>query len=539
MKVLSINTYGGSLLLGAKAVGADIIGSLEDSAFGLGIQQHNFPELEYVAYRKDWKPRDLSDTVVIAHPPCSAFSVQNCSPTARGVDSDAFACTKHVLDYAMENKALAVAVESVMGALGGAWHIHQSYADQFDYNLYRIVENGCMFGCQWRERFWILYVRKGVSTDNVKLTIKPQYLTVADVVGGHEGGDSAGNQDVLLERQKARLIEQAKLTPDEMSYLFEPQDPPHKTKALGTVLYEYKFKTPESTSMDKWDVFQKYIGGFASGTMVYLDPNGMAPVLMGGSHWYYNGRNLSENGFKRIMGFPAEYEFPSKPRNFKSQMRMYLSKGVMPPIAQWILEMTARHLKMTDGLNLFHEEGPDSYTLEAEPNHIADFRIAKQAWWERHLEKPPLRASEDIDKVKERKARVVGDRPVKIKTPRPPRMRDGEVVIHRGKLSDVRVTFVQHLLNPTSITDRKRAQILQIVNDLGQPTHHEAIAASLKHPDLQILPTTMHWHVRQLVKSGHLREVGGGPIGQGKEPLLGSEVLHGGPDGIQNAEAAI
>lgn len=506
MKVLSINTYGGSLLLGAQALGAEIVGSYEDAAFGLGIQQHNFPTLEFRATRRDWPVQDLSETVVIAHPPCSAFSVQNCSPTARGVNSDAFDCTKTVLQYAVDNNALAITVESVMGALGGAWEVHQSYADRYNYNLYRIVENGCMFGCQWRERFWVLYVKKGATSDQLHLTITPTYRTVSEVVSGFEGGDSAGNQDVLLERQRVRLLEQAHLTPAEMSYLFDPQDPPHPTKALGTVLYEYKFKTPESTSMDKWDVFQRYIGGFASGTMVYLDPNGLAPVLMGGSHWYYNGRNMSESGFKRIMGFPGDYVFPATPRNFKSQMRMYLSKGVMPPISRWILEMTAKHLGI-NGLNFVHDATTSgSYSLEVEPNHIADFRISKQAWWERTERQPPLRGSEDIVTVRERKTGIRPPRPERIKAPRPPRP-DRDLTVRRGNLSDVVIEGTDFVVTGTGITDKKRALIHRLVLVSGRITHHEAVKMVIAHPDLQILPTTARWHIRQMVKAGHLREV--------------------------------
>ena len=86
MKTLIINSYGGSLVLGAKAVGAEIIGSYEDHNFGLGIQQAIFDDIKFVAYRKDWKPQDLRDVFVIAHPPCSAFSVQNTSRTARGLE---------------------------------------------------------------------------------------------------------------------------------------------------------------------------------------------------------------------------------------------------------------------------------------------------------------------------------------------------------------------------------------------------------------------------------------------------------------------
>ena len=506
MKTLILNSYAGSLTLGARALGCEIIGSYEDSNFGLDIQRANFSDPRYISYRKDWPAQDLSDTIVIAHPPCSAFSVQNCSPTARGVDSDAFACTESVLNYAAENNALAITIESVMGALGGAWNRHQHYADVYGYNLYRVLENGCMFGCQWRERFWVVYVKKNAAPNILSLSIHPNFKTVGEVISGHEEGRSAGNQDVLLERQKERLLRDAGLTPEEMSYLFDAQDPPHPTKALGTVLYETKYKTTESTSLDKWRVFQDYIGGFASGTMVYLDPNGLAPVLMGGSHWYVNGRNLSENGFKRIMGFPHDYVFPESPRNFRTQMRMYLSKGVMPPIAEWILEQVTRHLGFSGQTRLSERFGPQAYTLEVEPNHIADFRIKKIDWYRRHDVLPPLRGEND-ELLVQRSVTVSGpSRPPK--PPRPTRERD--MTIQRGRLSDVRIVVSEafELLLPAGdITERKRQIALKIIRELGQPTHDEAVTACLQHTDLAILPTTMRWHIRQLVKEGRLLEV--------------------------------
>lgn len=395
MKVLTINTYAGSLLQAAQNLGCEIVASLEDHGFGQGVARANFPDVSHAEKLSMWPTAvNLSETIVLAHPPCSAFSVQNVVPTARGVDSKAFECTKRALDYAMERDALAIAVESVMGALPGAWQFHQQKADENGYHLYRILQNGCMFGCQWRERFWAVFVRRGAGRRALKLTLTPRFQTVQEVINGFETGPSAGNQDVLLARQKARLVNEAHLTPDEMRYLFEPP-PHHPTKALGSILYEYKFKRPGDTVEDKTYVFEKYVGTFTSGTMVYLDPRGLAPVLMGGSFWYVNGRCMTETGFKRIMGYPADYVFPVERRNYRNQLRMYLSKGVMPPVAEWILEQLTLHLGWTGQKRRSRDDHLEAYQLEIDPNLIADFRIKKQDWHQRHLGLPPLRSDEE------------------------------------------------------------------------------------------------------------------------------------------------
>jgi len=549
MKALVINTYGGSLLLGARAAGCDIIGTYEDSNFGSDIQAHNFPDVPLVRYRRQWPKQDLSDTIVIAHPPCSAFSVQNTVRTARGVDSDAFSCTKSVLQYAVDNKALGIAVESVMGALGGAWRIHQHYADAYGYHLYRILENGCMWGAQWRERFWVLYIKKGAARENIQLTLTPRWQTVGEAVRGHEDGPSAGNQDVLLERQKVRLIRDVGLTDREMSFLFDPQDPPHKTTSLGKVLWDMKFKRPDSKPQDRIDMFKKYIGGFSSGVVVFVDPNGLCPVLMGGSHWYMNGRNLSENAFKALMGFPTDYVFPERPRNYRSQMRIYLSKGVMPPIAQWILEQAGTHLGM---MEKNRGNGMPRYEVECEPNHIADFRIHKSAWEHRERELPKLRqydempappkgfvsaeeeemtpeartalvlaqdtfkslkdgrvATETIDEHIERIEKILNPpapeppplKVTKVREPKPER----DVVFRATRNGEAIIEQVPGAVFDGTRIEQKRKRVYDMVGELEQKPTLNALTEMVIR-DLNVLHASARWHIRENIKAGKLKE---------------------------------
>lgn len=369
MRTLVINSYAGSLTIAATWLGLDIIGSYEDANYGLDIQKHNLPHLNYIEHYKDWPNQDLSETFVVAHPPCSAFSMQNTSPSARGVNSAAFACTKKVLDYAMRNGAVGIAIESVMGALSGAWHFYQQAADERGYHIYRIIQNGSMFGAQWRERFWAVLIRKGAAKPELRLQLTPSWLTIQDVVDGWEDGPSAGNQEKLYKDQVARLLKDADCTECDLQYFFEQNHSP--TVALGTLLWKRKYQTYEK----QW-VFEDFIGGFSSGTLVLLDAGGLAPTLMGGSLWWLNGRCVSENAFKRIGGFPGEYEFPDEPRNYASQMRTYISKGVMPPVAEWVLWQCGEHL----GWKWPKRVHTNPYEIVLKPNLIADFRIRRTHW---------------------------------------------------------------------------------------------------------------------------------------------------------------
>lgn len=392
MKVLVINTYAGSLLLGARALGVDIVGSYEDVGFAVPIQETNFPNVDIRPFRKDWPdPCDLSDTFIIAHPPCSAFSSQNTSKKAKGLDSKAFACTKNVLDYAVRNNALGVAIESVVGALAGAWKIHERAAHEGGYNIYRILQNGAMFAPQWRERFWVVMIKKGTAPEKMTWVLDPKWTTVGQATEGWLEGPSCGNTDRLLERLKTRLLEEAGCTDDDMSYFFDPQDPPHGTCMFNDVFWPRMF--PDH---DRWEVQRKYIGLFASGTLCFLNPNGLAPVLLGGAWWYMHGRNLSENAYKRIMGFPGDYFFPEYPKNFRSNMRWYMSKGVIPQVAEWILEQVANHFGWTWSKR--PQPSDNAYTITVDNEGIADFRIRKRDLKENPIH-PPLRNDDDKSHV--------------------------------------------------------------------------------------------------------------------------------------------
>jgi site-specific DNA-cytosine methylase len=365
MKILVINTYGGSLLLGTSATQHEIIGSYEDAGFGMEIQKANFPNLEFIEKIKDWPKQDLSEVLVIAHPPCSAFSVQNSSWYERGPHSKAFNCTRKVLEYSMENKAIAIAIESVVGACAGAWDVHQEYADKYGYYLYRILQNGCMFVPQWRQRFWAVYIRKGVAPTSMVWTLTPNWQKIKDVTEHYECGPSAGNTDLLLEKLKEKM--RPICDKETWDYFFNTN---HGEGILK--LFPKKFSR---------ELIPSILGTYASGMLVYLDPEGLAGVLMGGTWWYMNGRNLSESAYKRIMGFPANYIFPDR---YRKGMRTYLSKSVIPQVATWIINNIHEHL-----LKVIINS---PYIIEIMPSEIADFRISRKAWGRSF---PPLRHWDD------------------------------------------------------------------------------------------------------------------------------------------------
>jgi site-specific DNA-cytosine methylase len=307
--------------------------------------------------------------VVIAHPPCSAFSLMNNVPSAQGVDSEAFACTVRVLQYAMGNNAQAIAVESVPGALAGAWHVHQEFADTHGYHLYRVMQNGIAFGApQWRDRFWAVFVKKGLAPETLRLVLTPTWTRIRDVVEGHEDGPTYRQLDRQLEKVTETL--RPELNDEEWEQIFGP-NPSYFGPIIKSV-HRLKF------SDEDYETVQWRLHGFyGSGQFYVLDPNGYTPVLLGASMWRLNGRNLSIDAHKRIMGFPADYVFPVGRRDFLEQSRMFLSKGVIPYVSRWILDTMRDHLEGR------RPEG--QWEVECDPDYIADFRVKKKAW-ERYWE---------------------------------------------------------------------------------------------------------------------------------------------------------
>lgn len=330
--VLVINSYGGSLLLATRDAGLDIRGSYEDTGYGIDAQRANFKGLDWREKRSDWPARqDLRRSIVIAHPPCSAFS--NMTPGlahhARGVNSEAFQCTVQVLDYATENRAAAVLVESVVPAMQGAWHIHERYTGK--YHLYRILQNASAFGVpQNRNRFWVAYIRKDLAPRVWNLRYKPRSAVVADILDKNPG-PSFPYVLADWERQKAKMFENGitekmlqKVLNDVESY-----------GTLPNLLKKLFF--PE---LKKEEVHKKYLPGrFVVTLLRRLDPQACSPVILGDSLWMYRDRFLSQAEYKAIMGFPKDYIFPKLGKGL-----WYLSKGIVPPVGTWLLQETVNQL---------------------------------------------------------------------------------------------------------------------------------------------------------------------------------------------------
>lgn len=355
-EVLIINSYAGSLVVAATAARHPIIGSYEDAGYGIDLQQANFKDIDYRETRDQWpKKLDLRGKIVLAHPPCAAFSAQNNSPSKRGMDAPKFKCTLDVMDYTMSAKADAIAIESVPGARMGARGVHEQFARHHKYDVVRVMQNAVTFGVpQWRPRFWVIFVKKGILKDGqFSYTHKPARSVVSEILDPKPTGP-------LVTVLEAKLAEQTRRLKDDFGGKFM-KDVLSGKRGYGMLpaVLRKALRADGKPYGSQLDVARKHCvwGFYMSQTMRLLDPASYAFTVLGISWWTvpFDGgaRNLTQREWKRLMGFPAEYVVPEKRQ---TQLRFYLSRGVCPPVARWILDTvtdnvtgkTAKHDNVID-----------------------------------------------------------------------------------------------------------------------------------------------------------------------------------------------
>lgn len=316
-EVMTINSYAGSLLLGAEAAGANVIASCEDIGFGSNMQEYHWPRVPH--YRQPpWPEFDMSQRMIIAHPPCSAASTMNPVASTKGANSAAFGCTKRVLDYAVAHNTHTVAIESVVPACDMARSVHDEYAKKGGWNLYRIFQNAEHFGVpQHRLRFWAVFSK----TSEFCADWKPRMKKLRDILGAP--GVVADVHHRMLEAQSELLAK----------YGVNARD-----LWLGKLGHGLVRNMLKKLKLSKESAVHPT--RFAVNTPYLLNPDGVSPCLLGGCAWYVSdeacplgARPLTSGEYNLIMGFPADYWIQPE-----RQRTTFLSKGVVPPVAQWIVK---------------------------------------------------------------------------------------------------------------------------------------------------------------------------------------------------------
>jgi site-specific DNA-cytosine methylase len=362
-RALVINTYGGSLLIGAARAGVEVIASLEDSGYGTQHQHANFPELRdrIIGGRTNWPTLDLEEAIVIGHPPCAAFSQVNTSAKtegARGIGAAKFKCTVDVLTYAMTARAKVIMVESVVRTMEGARTVHDRLAGEHGYDVYRVLQAAADFGVpQKRNRFWCIFVRQDAGFKPwFKLPDYPAKRLCEILELGDDGPFLGMPKVQKLVDDLPRQFTEAGLTNAQIEEVFRGEHGYGRTFRLACRVLDLP-GTIETRSQ-----LSPIFGKYESAQVSILDPEGLAPTVMGGASWMCAGRALMAVEYKRIMGYPDDYQLPDDPRE-------WLSRGVVPEVAAWLLshaiqwgrgmaDEDAVHLNPGDVLNVSELRNP-------------------------------------------------------------------------------------------------------------------------------------------------------------------------------------
>jgi 2-polyprenyl-3-methyl-5-hydroxy-6-metoxy-1,4-benzoquinol methylase/site-specific DNA-cytosine methylase len=364
--VVCINTYAGSLLLGAKQLGIDVEMSLEDCGYGQEWSKKNFPRTRHVATRTAWpEDADLRGAVVIAHPPCAAFSIQAKGTVVKsgkyGLQSGHFDETRSVIKYALSHGALALAVESVPLALEGARSEHDALAEEHGYHVFRLQQNAATFNVpQWRPRFWCVFSK----SPRFAAWHTPTVVTLAEVLDGVDPGPPDVELDRRLVRQREVLAEQGwdaeKLLSEPGMLVRNIQKHYLPGESLSEIAGKYAIGSSEGGK----------VGGpirvgykFISKTPRVLDPKGTAGVIIGDSWYVYRGKALTPAEYRAVMGFPRDYVLDQK-------YRTWLSKGVVPAVAAWVLGLMRS--------NAVGDVPPGAKWLAS--GETADFKVSREIW---------------------------------------------------------------------------------------------------------------------------------------------------------------
>lgn len=369
--VLAINSYAGSLVLGATKAGYKLRGSYEDAGYGIAAQKLNFPDLNFVD-KSPWPEDDLSETAVIAHPPCASFSIMNPmkgSAKHTGETADGFQCHRNVMNYALGKGCESLAIESVTGVMK-AQATYQEFGEKYGYHVYFLRLNAIGFGVpQWRPRVWILFLKKVEGRTNLlHVKYEPSYVKLESVLQT-TGTTMAGGDETHI---MVRRLKEAKISGEELRKIFTGEYGCGSLLQIGQEVLGIDDVGENFAEVRKaWN-----LGGLYSAMMPrILDPNLWAPTVLGGSAWFVNGRPLFLEEYMGIMGFPTDYKWP---QSF-SDPRLYLSKGVCPPIAGWILQQLERNQE--GALDFTHTAEPgEVIDLQPKKAHVSDFLLQGKLW---------------------------------------------------------------------------------------------------------------------------------------------------------------
>lgn len=328
------NAIGAHIYAGGFTVGVckyfNVLAHLEHAGYGKDVVRLNFPELPVFdggppSWPKKWtgrRPRFL-----YSNPPCAIWSGASHGRAGRWQDDPRLAFHWDIFNYAMDDLGVDVlAMESVPPSfVRGREHVDKMIegADRRGYSTTVAMHNAKWFGvAQNRSRIFYVFHKVAIDWEHPDFA---EPMTVRAAFKKYRPHPSRGYDTTMPEK----YLKYAKhAAPGEgLARVFNRLNPSLNPirNSLGKVVGRPSFLD----SRLPWDKPSNVI---IAGKPIHPEEN----------------RFASQAEVAAICGFPATYKWPDG--DFGT-ITGYMSRGVMPPVGEWLAENVARALDRGKRLN--------------------------------------------------------------------------------------------------------------------------------------------------------------------------------------------
>jgi hypothetical protein len=259
------------------------------------------------------------------------------------------------MEYALGHGARTLVIESVMGAYAAAHNDYEAAAVKYGYRVTYIMINSASCGVpQWRDRVWIAFHK----TKNFKVDFKPKYVTLGTIFDAHGTECRPVETGVRVTWERLRgSIRKDWPTGPLPAVLEKIHDIPHEPNFMGA---RQKFG----------------IRSLVTNNVRLISEDEMSPVIMHATTLALGKRLLNVEEYCAIMGFPRDYKWGKQIKKF----RMYLSKGVCPPVATWIMKTVDKNASGWTG-PFTHEESDFGGVIDLRPKKQEALALANGRPW--------------------------------------------------------------------------------------------------------------------------------------------------------------
>lgn len=321
--------YAGGFTCGVRGK-FNVLCHLEHSGYGAPVVNLNWPDLPIHAggpasWPAVWPKGAGRVRFMYANPPCAIWSTASHGRESGWADDPRLGMHKDIFHYAMDVvQPDVLVIESVPPSfVKGREYINwlMSQAGEKGYSTTVAMHNAKWLGVpQQRSRIFYVFHKVDIAWEHPEFTTPK---TVRQALRGIRPSKKNGYDTTMPEKYAYWA---AKCGPGEgLQKAFDRENPNPKRGERGQVIGRPAFLDHRSP----WD-----------------EPAG---VVIGGKPIHpAENRWMAQEEVAAICGFPKDFKWP---RGSFNDITGYMSRGVMPPVAEWLAENIARALERNKRLN--------------------------------------------------------------------------------------------------------------------------------------------------------------------------------------------